>query len=317
MATSEIAELEKISGDDISAAMELSRVFFGADCDKKLIAGAVYPFDFRQKEAEKLRHFEAANYKKEEIIRAYHGGYEKLIESITDKGDDYPFVKAGIAEIYRNYAGLYQLDAKAFYARFIKKCPLVILAMLANADMRPCIPRNPNELFNDLDINALSLPPFRQSDIDAFLKKWEMDNNQPEVQKVKTQAENRKIIRLGIPVLMLNCPDAKDLNGKLVDTNYLGDNYYPYDYVPPGAITSPLPNHIKTFSGVTEGYWKDIEPKGKKFLIIKMEDTNLIRSNGKNGEELKASDINGNFPILDGIDYKSNNASHKLVYMEV
>lgn len=71
------------------------------------------------------------------------------------------------------------------------------------------------------------------------------------------------------------------------------------------------------YSGKTENYWKDIEPKGQKFMIIKMEPGNFVRNCGKSGEELSSHDINGNFLILDGIDYKSNNDSHKLLYMEV
>ncbi|KAB0241428.1 hypothetical protein EZJ55_13495 [Microcystis aeruginosa EAWAG127a] len=75
--------------------------------------------------------------------------------------------------------------------------------------------------------------------------------------------------------------------------------------------------YAKTFQGDTEGYWKDIEPKGKRFMIIAMMEGNFVRRSGKNGEELSATDINGQFPILDGIDYKSNYPAHKLIYLEV
>ena len=74
---------------------------------------------------------------------------------------------------------------------------------------------------------------------------------------------------------------------------------------------------LKSFSGQTEGYWKDIEPKNKRFMIISMEEGNFVRNAAKQGEELSASDINGKFSIINGIDYKSNNASQKLIYMEV
>jgi formylmethanofuran dehydrogenase subunit A len=52
-------------------------------------------------------------------------------------------------------------------------------------------------------------------------------------------------------------------------------------------------------------------------MLINMVDGNIVRNSGKQGEELKAADVNGKFPLLDGIDYKSNNAGHSLVYMEV
>ncbi|MEA1969771.1 MAG: hypothetical protein U9N77_16330, partial [Thermodesulfobacteriota bacterium] len=78
-----------------------------------------------------------------------------------------------------------------------------------------------------------------------------------------------------------------------------------------------IPSYIMPFSGKTDSYWKDLEPQGKKYLIIRMEPGNFVRNAGKAKEELSADDVNGKFPILDGIDYKSNNADHVLYYMEV
>jgi hypothetical protein len=48
-----------------------------------------------------------------------------------------------------------------------------------------------------------------------------------------------------------------------------------------------------------------------------MEEGNFIRNIGNNGEELNAEAINKEFLILDGIDYKSNNADHALIYMVI
>ena len=74
-----------------------------------------------------------------------------------------------------------------------------------------------------------------------------------------------------------------------------------------------LGDNLHSFAGVTDGYWKDIEAKGKKYMIISMEPGNYVRSAGKAGEELSCSDVQNHFIILDGIDYKSNNAAHKLL----
>ncbi|MBF0228238.1 MAG: hypothetical protein HQK63_01380 [Desulfamplus sp.] len=82
-------------------------------------------------------------------------------------------------------------------------------------------------------------------------------------------------------------------------------------------IPKDLPPYIKAFSGHTESYWKDIESAGKQYMIIYMQEGNFVRNMGKKGEEFSADDVNGNFPILNGIDYKSNNDSHTLYYMEV
>lgn len=75
--------------------------------------------------------------------------------------------------------------------------------------------------------------------------------------------------------------------------------------------------NLVIFSGITDGYWKDLEPKGKKYMIISMGDGDFVRSAGLSGGDLGYADILNKFVIVDGIDYKSNSSSRQLVYMEV
>lgn len=79
----------------------------------------------------------------------------------------------------------------------------------------------------------------------------------------------------------------------------------------------PLPDYYQSFSDITKSYWKDLEPKGTRCLILRIEEGNFIRNANKNGEEFNADAINKEFLILDGIDYKSNNADHTLIYMVI
>jgi hypothetical protein len=367
--TAEIAELDKISDDDINAARELCRIF-RADCAEEQLEAAAYPFEFRQNEAEKLIRYKDLAEQKNEIIRAYHEGYEKLLKEMEEKGDDYAFVKSGVAELFRRYVELYRLDDWGFYHRFIKTHPLVILAMLANADMRPLIVKKPEEIFGNLNIavsTQSSLPS--SSDAEAFYKIWEKNDRQTELFRrypgmltIAGQSEKAKLRNRNQPILLLDCEANQALNGTVLNSSELSVDPSAITYIPLAAIpstisrenhtagvsssmpnlvktfgdiplaaisstisrenhaagvSSSMPSHVKTFAGETEGYWKDIEPRGKRFMVIKMEEGNFIRNAGKNGEELKAEDVNGKFPILDGIDYKSNNASHQLMYMEI
>lgn len=78
-----------------------------------------------------------------------------------------------------------------------------------------------------------------------------------------------------------------------------------------------LGENLASFAGVTDGYWKDLEPKGKNYMIINMGSGDFVRSAGLSGGDLSSADINNKFVILDGIDYKSNSSSHQLLYMEV
>lgn len=83
------------------------------------------------------------------------------------------------------------------------------------------------------------------------------------------------------------------------------------------SLVETFGENLKVFAGVTDGYWKDVETNEKKYMILKMEVGNYIRSTGNSGGDLNSEDINNKFMILDGIDYKSNNKNHKLFYIEV
>lgn len=78
-----------------------------------------------------------------------------------------------------------------------------------------------------------------------------------------------------------------------------------------------LGKNLNSFAGVTDGYWKDLEPKGKKYMIISMGVGDFVRSAGQVGGDLASTDIQNKFVIVEGVDYKSNWASHELLYMEV
>lgn len=78
-----------------------------------------------------------------------------------------------------------------------------------------------------------------------------------------------------------------------------------------------LGDNLKEFAGQTDSYWKDLEPKGKRFMILSMESGNYVRPSNANGIEESYYKINNRFQIFDGIDYKSNNSGNKLLYMEV
>lgn len=78
-----------------------------------------------------------------------------------------------------------------------------------------------------------------------------------------------------------------------------------------------LGENLVTFAGVTDGYWKDLEPKGKKYMIINMGSGDFVRSAGLSGGDLSSADIENKFVIVDGIDYKSTSSSRQLLYMEV
>lgn len=83
------------------------------------------------------------------------------------------------------------------------------------------------------------------------------------------------------------------------------------------SATASLRDNILHFAGDTDSYWKDLETKGKKYMIISMGEGDNVRSAGKADELLSSADIRNKFVILDGIDYRSNSNYRTLYYMEV
>lgn len=80
---------------------------------------------------------------------------------------------------------------------------------------------------------------------------------------------------------------------------------------------SVVQENLIAFSGMTDGYWKDLEPKGKKYMIVSMDEGDYVRSAGHSGGDLSSADVLNKFVIIDGVDYKSNSATRTLLYMEV
>ena len=86
---------------------------------------------------------------------------------------------------------------------------------------------------------------------------------------------------------------------------------------PAGSDNYVLYEKIKTMLGVTDGYWKDLKPKGQKYMLLSIGVGDFARSAGVIGGDLGSAQINGKFPVVDGIDYKSNSSMRTMLYMEV
>ena len=116
--------------------------------------------------------------------------------------------------------------------------------------------------------------------------------------------------------------EREDADGKFaLDISYDLDKKAMYtdlcSIIRSGENLSMLGKNLCSFSGVTDGYWKDLEPKGKMYMIISMDAGDYVRSAGNRDEEFSSIDIKEEFIIVDGVDYKSNSETHVLLYMEV
>ena len=75
--------------------------------------------------------------------------------------------------------------------------------------------------------------------------------------------------------------------------------------------------HCKVFRGATDGYWKDLELKGNRYLILSMTSGCFVRAAAQKDGDLSQDKITDCYVILDGIDFKGNDVFSELVYMEI
>ncbi len=298
---------------DASALCEL----FQETISEADIKTAVYPLEFRKQQQKQLEQLTSQQFKKDTVIKSYHAGYDKLYAEMLEKNDDYPFLKAAVNMLWTDYAQLFRVDFNRFFDEFTEKSPLTLFTMLANDNYR-------QSGFFDRKQKEIVFSYIRKLYEDVGKEIYFCNNTNGSWEKLTDQ----KIILINIHggSGKVKIKDNNDKEYSDDDNNVVGtimDGLYFWSRSCSGsgfvryALFTPLLLFLKSYAGITDGYWKDLQPKGTYCLILKMEDGNFIRNSGKNGEELNAQAVNKEFLILDGIDYKSNNADHALIYMVI
>jgi len=330
--TAELSQIQAIaSKNDQTIASTLCQIFH-ENLSEADIRAAVYPFEFRRQQEATLRKLAEQQFQRDAVINRYHKGYEQLCLDMLANTEDYPFQKSAVATLWADYSQLFEVDFDEFFAIFIVKSPLTLYAMLANEAYRQ------SGLFDEerKEIVFSSIPSR------TIIRKKQIEKEGKTSVHVEDTCYNwRKITDAKVIIKQVynksGSVKLKDNKGTeypeqaAVGLILKGLYFFSYNssdsvkYAPFVIETveervkneTSLPVYYRVFAGITDGYWKDLEPKGTRCLILKMESGNFVRNAKKNGEELNAQAVNKQFLILDGIDYKSNNANHDLIYLVI
>lgn len=315
-------EAEKIKAinteDKRRACGELLKLLFDKDASVYEQAAAEL-FSLREQEKLRLESFKELEKQETEIIVQYHKGYENTLAALKTNADDYPKLKALMNTLDKRYGRLLILDITHFYNEFKKVSPLVLLALVANEALRERLSEKLLEqIYKDLPLTSGEIIDDKKwNEIQSAINRHE----KPPVKVEWLRSEEQRAAFNKVYAGKVICRFSNsgrfgwgETRAKRVEAEefLIEDGYCPLELMPPS-----LPSYVKTFRGKTDAYWKDIEPKEKRFMIISMNGSNKLRSTGASGEELTANDINGKFPITNGIDYMSNSETETLVYMEV
>lgn len=280
------AEAKKVSeinaAEDMEIIKELIKIF-GVEADTQKVEEGVYMLKFLEEKKVLYEAYAKDNFKVKDIIDDYQAGYDQLINGIIENPENASIIKANIAELMSQYKWIMDLNHRELFWRLKDISPLSIMCLLMNEEAR-----------------WYYLP--------VCVSIYDTETNED-----KTRMNDIRAMFLG---------EDKTVNLKMVyDTDSDVDKAQMYNAIcsmlSSSDLISKLGSEVHSFSGETDGYWKDLETKDKKYMILKMEIGDYVRSAGLQNGDLDSIAINNKFVILNGIDYKCNNACHQLLYMEV
>ncbi|MDJ0732699.1 MAG: hypothetical protein QNJ47_01215 [Nostocaceae cyanobacterium] len=285
------------SDDDIAIARQLINIFqVGGEEDKIDYALEVLRFE-KNREA-RLKELEEKDIRRNNIITAYHQEYEAILNAL--KPTSFTITEWTIdklTEIYYVFAELRKLKNKKIY--------------------------NPDELLQEIfDLLGEDIVKNYQNQILEYTEKTHKKNI---ISLIKEIIENyQKIFEADIVRFYEDFFELSPLaifavlmnkKGRQLFFNNEKINLKINEIIQWDFLYHVEPKN-KPFRGYPANeYWQDIEPSGQEFMIIRIEPGTFVRNLGKQGESLSSEDVNGKFPILNGIDYKSNNENHKIVYL--
>lgn len=276
---SEIREIETLE-----IVKELIKIF-DVEADEKKVEEGVYMLQFLEERKALCEAYKQDSFKAQGIIDDYQTGFKKLIDGIIENPNDVARIKANVAELMSGYKWAMDLNHRQLFWDLKDLSPLAIMCFLMNDEARKYY---------------LPMP----------VKKDDTSNDGKEEKKVNAA--------VAVAAAFVK---KEDDSAVTYDTENNADKRNMYiaicSMLKESDFVFRLGDNLHIFAGVTDGYWKDLETKGKKYMIISMGLGDFVRSAGLQGGDLASTDIENKFVIVDGIDYKSNSASRQLLYMEV
>ena len=259
------------------AIKELLSVLFGKEASVYEQAFSEL-FTLRQKEINRLENLEKLAEKENEIITQYHKNYNETLEALKISSNDYPKLKALMQVLYEQYKGLLSLDKERFYNDFKEGYPLVVLSLIANRSLRQFFFDSEDKIKKVYDdvIPQLSI----EQNLKNIMKKIkENDSSVSEIATFIQTDEQLQEFKEKYGETKFGCiftSSGKWYSDFIPASSFTTDFYY----ISQEKLSVP---HIKIYSGQTDAYWKDLEPKDKIFMIISIETGNKLRNAGSNG----------------------------------
>lgn len=315
-------ELEAVSNiqqeDPFTIAKELIRIF-DISTDPQEVESALYFLRYKEERQRLHEAHDKAQARETTVLVDHLKGYMQIKNGILQSPMDAAFIKASIQEMVEQYMDLFDLDHRALFYLFLEKSPLAVMRLLMNpVSRRYYIPQE--------GISQESKPEENASSGAASSYSYSLASLAASNETVASLLSSLSYRHTDAPATKAAKPvkDSKATPSGQCDAAEARANQGQEELyaalckkVDSASFLDSLGENLKKFSGNTDGYWKDLEPAGKQYMILKMVRGDYVRSAGLLNGDLAQSDVLYKFVILDGVDYKSNFDKDVLLYMEV
>lgn len=216
------------------------------------------------------------NYRVDRLIKKNYYIYDKLINKLICNSKNIPLIKATVSELIKNYYWIIHREYRSFFFRLYYDCPVALFFLVANVKFRK-----------------------------EFFPRLIKDENGEYHSEIEILEKNNAKFDDYFSNDVYRALKLSDIEEMYMSLCFIID----YSKVFMSDI-------LIEYKETTNECWKELEPKGKKFMILKMGRGNCIRNAGEESQCLEFDDINKKFVIVDGIEYKGKN-NEELYYIEV
>lgn len=280
---SELQKVKEITSTNKYDIITNIAVILGVEQDKDKIEADLAYFRYLDDKKNELQILSKCINARTDTIREYYRGYLTQIRNLINCKENASITKNIVNIIAKDYAAAFNSDYYRIFLLCWNNNLLALMCLLMNSGTRKYyIPDNRTHIFGKL-LNIFStINSSRDHFIDA-----DFDN---------LYHSSYKDVDTSI---------SDSLKNLINDTNNFS------------RLEKELGKNLFSYNSTTDQYWKDLEPKGQKVMLINGGYGTKYRGSGEHGNEEDASTIAGQFPIIDGLDYMNNYKGRTIWWMEV
>jgi len=300
----QLEKVEKLSAkEDLAIVKELIKVF-AIETDDEVVEEHTYILGYKEQQRKLNDEFCSKKMSREELIQAYHKGYDDAIKRILEHKDDMAVIKAAIKEINDNYRSLFDVDYRMLFNIFYNHAPMALFVMLMHDHMRAKY--LVEESHDDAQVSEQPvLAMTRQYRIRQLAALFQEIAEKSRIQAGNEESEvsiDVESVDRDVELIEADRKEMLRMLNKIVDDTFM--------------LQSILGDYLELCGLKTAPYERALEDKGR-FMVLKIGKGDKVHSYGNIDKEYEYDQIASKFVILDGLCYMSNSDTTSVFYLEV